>query len=453
MAIYTLLNSGPVPSNTTVPFHSEHLSEFKSNHVQRVESTGHRRRISFTPSVPQEQAGQLRIQNPLEGVPCQRVPCQPSTSQKNIYSSPTKALCRFYQINNNFTMSTTNPMDSHPVQAPLQLETQQDNHSEISPLQCGSIVPVAVNQTIQDQPFNIPHEITIRVRVPISMGEQQAESDPADSYHMHSPISFTKSCDTMETQPVESDEDNQSKISSLQVGSVLRLVDVDPATQNQPMHPPQEITIRLPPSITIGEPEKEKCVVPDWLRVDKQLLPPSSIPTLARGRSAPQQRGSPRTPTRPKHVRVDSCPNVYFSPETAMATPARSLIVNGKVQHNIPHREDKDSILLSKVRPALIQHRNLSGTISAGSIVGKSSFHTVPTDTSSSGSSAEVQGYYQHLRAQRTLSILNDTPTRRRRSIVRSELKYVWNRVSSPLKQFVNKDTSVEFTRASGCLT
>ena len=444
MAFYAL-NYGTVPSNTTVPFHSEPLSEFKINHVKRAESPGHRRRISFTPrSVPQERAGELRMQNPLEGVPC-----QPDTPEIFIHSSQTKALSSFYQINNTFTMSTTNLMDSHLVQAPLQLETQ-DNHTEISPLQCGSIIPIAVDQTIQDQPFSPPHEITIRVRVPISMEQQQVKSDPAGSCHMHSPISFTKRCNAMEAHPVES-EDNQSEISSLQVGSVLRLVDVDPATQNQPMHPPQEITIRLHAPITIGERQTEKCEVPDWLRVDKELLPPSSIPTLRRGRSAPQQCGSPRTPTRPKHVRINSCPNAYPSPETAMASPARSLIVNGKVQHNIPHREDKDSILLSKARPALIHHRNLSGTISVGSIVGKSSFHTVPTDTSSSGSSAKVQGYYQHLQAQRTLNILNGTPTQRRRSIVLSELKYAWNRVSSPLKQFV-KEVPVDFTRASGCL-
>ena len=447
MAFYTL-NYGTVPSNLTVPFHSEPLSEFKSNHVERAESTGHRRRISFTPrSVPQKRAGDLRMPTLLEVVPRQS-----NTPQIFIQSSPTKALCSFYQINNTFTMSTTNLMDSHPVQAPLQLETHQDNRSGISPLQCGSIIPVAVDQTIQDQPFNHPpHEITIRVRVPISIKQQQAESDPADSYHMHSPISFTKGCDRMETHPVES-EDNKSEISPLQVGSVLRIVDVDPTTQNQPMHPPQEITIRLHAPIKIGEQQTEKFEVPDWLRVDKELLPPSSIPTLRRGRSAPQQCRSPRTPTRPKHVRINSCPNAYPSPQTAMASPARSLIVNGKVQHNIPHREDKDSILLRKARPALIHHRNLSGTISVGSIVGKSSFHTIPTDTSSSGSSAKVQGYYQHMQAERTLNILNGTPTRTRRSIVRSELKYVWNRVSSPLKQF-GKEASVDFTRASGCLT
>lgn len=444
MALYAP-NDGTrsVPSNTTVPFHSEHLSEFKINHVQKVESTGHRRPISVT------QADQLRMQNLLEGV---LVPCQPNTPQILFSSSPTIALCDFHQIINTFTMSTTNLMDSDPVQAPLQLETQQDNRSEISPLQCGSIIPVAVDQTIPNQPFNPPREITIRVRVPISMEEKQAESDPADSYHMHSPISFTKSCDTMQTQPVESDEENQSEISSLQVGSVLRFMKVDPATQNQPMNPPQEIAIRL--HVPIGEPQTGKFEVPHWLRMDKELLPPSNIPTLRRGRSAPQQlgHGSPCAPTTPKHVHIDSCPNVHSSPETAMASPARSLIVNGKVQHNIPHREDKDSRLLSKARPALIQHRNLSGTISVGSIVGKSSFHTVPTDASSSGSSAEVQGYYQHLQAQRTLNILNGTPIRRRRKFVRSELKYVWNRASSPLKQF-GKEASVDFRRASGCLT
>jgi hypothetical protein len=446
MAFYTL-NDGTVPSNTTIPF--PNLSDFKINHAQRVESTGHRRLISFTPrSVPQKQADQLRMQNLFKGVPC-----EPNTPQKSLYSSPTKVPCSLHQINNLLTMSTANLMDSHPVQAPLQLETRQDNHSEISPLQCGSIIPVAVDQAILDQPFNPPHEITIRVRVPIWMEQKRAEIGPADSYHMHNPISFTKSRNTMKTQPLES-EDNQSEISSLQVGSVLRLIDVDPATQNQPMNTPQEITIRLHAPIKIGERQPEKFEVPDWLRVDKELLPLSSIPTLRRGRSAPQQCGSPRTPTRPRHVRIDSCPDVYPSPETAMASPARSLIVNDKVQHNIPHREDRDSILLSKARPALIQHRHLSGTISVGSIVGKSSFHTVPTDTSSTGSSAEVQGYYQHLQAQRTLNILNGTPTRRRRrSVMRSELKYVWNRVSSPLKNKYVKEASVDFTRASGCLT
>jgi hypothetical protein len=459
MAFYSL-NYGAVPSNTTVPFHSEHcLSEFKINHhvVERVESTNNRSRISFTPtrSVPQEQADQLRMHNPPEGVAC-----QPNTPHTFIYSSPTKALCSFYQINNTVTMSPTNVMDFHPVQqqAPLQLETLQDNHSVMSPLQCGSIIPVAVHQTIQDQHFNLPYEIIIRVRVPISMEEQQAESDQADSYHRHNPpISCTtKRCDMMETKPVEPDEDNQSEISSLQVGSVLRIVAVAPDTHNQPMNPPQEITIRLHAPITIGGPQAEDFEVPDWLRVGKELLPPFPIPTLRRGRSVPQQeRGSPRTPTGPKHVRIHSCPIIYSSPETAMTSPARSLIVNGKVQHNTPHREDKDPMLLSKARPALIQNRNLSGMISVGSIVGKSSFHTVLTENSSSRSSAtvEAQGYYQHLQAQRTLNILNGTPIgKRRSSIVRSELKYVWNRVSSPLKQFV-KEPSADFTRASGCLT
>jgi hypothetical protein len=268
---------------------------------------------------------------------------------------------------------------------------------------------------------------------------------------------------TQENQKViakkEQDDDDHTEISCLQCGSIQPVfVSGQPNDLEVPMVPPKEITIKTRTVVATNDETKiipRMIEIPGWLQDDSQTQPLSRPPMIERHKSVPKSGGTPKSPSRRRssHKRHDSCPaNVLTtSLENGVCSPARSsLIVNGKVLSDIPHR--RETPLLANARPSLMHQLQCSaGAISVGSIVGQSSFHTIPTESSASFSSSDPS-FYQHLRVQRTLNNILHESTSKRRGVVRTELKFMWEKISLPLKQMGQKD-SVDLRRASGCLT
>jgi len=89
-------------------------------------------------------------------------------------------------------------------------------------------------------------------------------------------------------------------------------------------------------------------------------------------------------------------------------------------------------------------------TISVGSIVGQSSWQTAPATTVTSTSS-NLSEQLHMIRANKRLQELSRTTPRR--NPVADDLKYLLEKVASPISKTWKKEEKVELCRSSGCLT
>ena len=230
-----------------------------------------------------------------------------------------------------------------------------------------------------------------------------------------------------------------SEVSSLESGSIDRVAfhaaSQNPPQESMPAHPPQEIRIRLKAPVRsdaqVKAEEAESFQVPDWLRGISNHNHSSSS-SIGGSKCSP-----PTTPTRRTRTGLSRGASYSHSSsfQHAPGSPAQTLVVNGKEKSSVAYR-------LPGEEPVVVK-------ISVGSIVGQSSFRTVPTDTSSSGSSStltDLQEFFQYREATKFVLTGHD---KRGNSFVRRELNHVWNRIKSPFK----KRQVPKLSRAKGCLT
>jgi hypothetical protein len=172
-------------------------------------------------------------------------------------------------------------------------------------------------------------------------------------------------------------------------------------------------------------------------------------PTMGRNRSSPMSHNLPTG--RPTTVpRVLTFSKIH---DSSTIVGGSSNLSKGSV---LSSQED---VSLLGNRPRRRHHRHPSLTVSVGSLVGQSSFVTAPSATATATSSSFSDQSWQHqLNAQRALDhLVGDVTTsatiRTRRNPVKEEIKYVWGRVSTPIRRLTGTDETVKLKRASGCLT
>jgi hypothetical protein len=302
------------------------------------------------------------------------------------------------------------------------------------------------------------------------------------------------SCSTMEmtdanpfTSPEEGDEDEQdddrSAVSSMSNDSRRRMGPGWDSDETEPKGPPPN-EINIPVSITTEVPDwlRDTEGSSDWLKetesssssADEDPPPPSPPdltpiltggaspthirPTMHRNRSSPMVIPF-SSPDMRKLPRPTSISRVLTMGSTI--TGGTSIISKGSGTF-ISSPEDV-SILGNRPRRQH-HHRNPSTALSVGSVVGQSSFVTAPsatlTATSGSFSDQQSQSWQHQQNAQRAVDhLVADVTTpaamamHTRRNPVKEDMKYIWGRVSTPIRRLTGTDGKVILKRASGCLT
>ena len=191
--------------------------------------------------------------------------------------------------------------------------------------------------------------------------------------------------------------DDESDISSLQCGSIKPNPEYNPALDpmNKAFVPPTEITVR------IGSKVKGESTTPEWLRLEY----PSPIQT--RRRTMSPKLSSP------------SSINCQVSSSPRMACPR-------------PPSPQQNDIVKVNGTPVILSpcgHRRKLSGISVGSIVGQSSLHTSPTESSSSDDNDSFPTKNYQLR---------------RTSFVKREFQHFVSRLK--------RDDCVKLKHARGCL-
>jgi hypothetical protein len=276
------------------------------------------------------------------------------------------------------------------------------------------------------------------------------------------------------TSPEEGDADTQdddrSAVSSLSNDSRRRMSPGWESDETEPKGPPPK-EIDIPVLITTE--------VPDWLKDDSSLSsaaddppppPPPDLtpiwtggaspanvrPTMGRNRSSPCMPFS--TPDMRKLPRPTTTRALTISTIQTSSTIAEGSSTIGS--DTFVSAQEDVSILGN--RPRRLHHRNPSTALSVGSIVGQSSFVTAPSATpTGTSSSFSDQSWHQHqLNAQRAMDHLVSEVTtpaamamHTRRNPVKEDMKYIWGRVSTPMRRLTGTEGKVELKRASGCLT
>ena len=274
------------------------------------------------------------------------------------------------------------------------------------------------------------------------------------------------------TAAVKEQEDDRSDVSSLSHDSRRRWGQ----DENEPPkgQPPQEITILVP-----------NTTAPEWLQDDEDSSssppPPPPLELLLVWTGGP----SPGIP-RPTMGRNRSSPMVFASTSSSTLTRSSlqpSLRRGGTIGNNSSMSKNLESSTLSGstiVGEASIlsleemsflgnpqrrcHRRKPSAALSIGSMVGVSSFVSVPTATPTATSSfSDCNNSWRHeLQAHEILETVHADPTysnssirhgSRKRNPVKEELKYVWGRVATPMRRLTGTKKTVDLQRASGCLT
>ena len=266
--------------------------------------------------------------------------------------------------------------------------------------------------------------------------------------------------------------DDRSAVSSMSNDSRRRMGPGWDSDETEPKGPPPN-EIDIPVLITTE--------VPDWLKdieissssADEDPPPPSPPdlapiltggasptnirPTMHRNRSSPMVIPF-SAPDMRKLPRPTSISRVLTMGSTI--TGGASTISKGSGTF-VSSQED---ISILGNRPRRHHYRNPSTALSVGSIVGQSSFVTAPSSatlTATSGSFSDQSQSFQHQQnAQRALDDLVaevTTPAamamHARRNPVKEDMKYIWGRVSTPIRRLTGTDGKVILQRASGCLT
>jgi hypothetical protein len=283
------------------------------------------------------------------------------------------------------------------------------------------------------------------------------------------------------TSQEEGDEDEQdddrSAVSALSNDSRRRMGSGADSDETEPKGPPPN-EIDIPVLITTEVPDwlKDTDGSSDWLE-DTEISsssnaedspppppppPPDLTPILTGGVSPTnirptmhRNRSSPTvipfsTPDMRKLPRPTSISRVLTMGSTV--TGGASTISKGSGTF-VSSQEDV-SILGN--RPRRHHHRNPSTALSVGSIVGQSSFFTAPSAalTATSGSFSDQS--QSHWALDQTVAEVT-TPAamamHNRRNPVKEDMKYIWGRVSTPIRRLTGTDGKVQLQRASGCLT
>jgi len=256
-------------------------------------------------------------------------------------------------------------------------------------------------------------------------------------------MSSTSPVDSDEAVPLpishyDNDDDDNTIISSLSNddtwGEAQRRW-LDPIVESEL---PKEVTVPCKPSKTIfSAPQVRKPTV--YTQGPSPVVP---RPTL--GRHAPK---------------MDFVPS---------GVPMGALVVDGHVVEGIrprdpdPFFQSEQCSLVSGRKRRIHTHQASSATsnVSVGSMVGQSSLFTAPTMISESTYSASSvrQHFMQTKVAEKRMNWVTGAEdgvgccTQPRRSAVRQEVKYLLDRVSSPLRMIYNRKPSVELQRSSGTL-
>jgi hypothetical protein len=285
------------------------------------------------------------------------------------------------------------------------------------------------------------------------------------------------------TDEDESDEDAQdddrSAVSSMSNDSRRRM---GPGSdETEPQGPPPKV-IDIPVLITTEVPDWLKDTA-DWLKDDTESSssyamedspppppPPDLTPIFTGGKSPPNVR-----PSMGRNHRSSLSPTPFSTPDmrklprptsisrnpTMGSTLTEGASIISKGSGTFVSAQEDVSILGN--RPRRHHHRNPSTGLSVGSLVGQSSFVTAPsvTQTATSTSFSDQSASWQHQQyAQRALDHLVaevTTPAamamQTRRNPVKEDMKYIWGRVSTPIRRLTGTDGKVILNRASGCLT
>lgn len=287
----------------------------------------------------------------------------------------------------------------------------------------------------------------------------------------------------------ESDDDDEqyddrSAVSSMSNDSRRRMAPGSDSDETEPKGPPPK-EIDIPILITTVVPEWLKDTdsnYMDWLKdTDNNYIstaedpppppPPDLTPIRTGGASPamvrPTMHRNRSTPS--PMVMPFSTPDVLKLPRpttVSRVTTMNSTITGGastisKSSGTFVSSQGDVSILGN--RPRRIHHRNPSTALSVGSIVGQSSFVTAPSaahTATSSSFSGQSQSWQHQQNAQRALDdLVADVTTtatmamHTRRNPVKEDMKYIWGRVSTPIRRLAGTDEIVILNRASGCLT
>jgi hypothetical protein len=278
---------------------------------------------------------------------------------------------------------------------------------------------------------------------------------------------------SQEAECEDEQDDDRSAVSSLSNDSRRRMGPGWDSNETEPKGPPpNEIDI----SVLI------KTEVPDWLKDTESRSssatdnppppppPPDLTPILTGGVSPTNIR-----PSMGRNHRSNLNPTPFSTPDMRKLPRPTSIsrvltmgstITGGtstisKGSGTFVSSQEDVSILGN--RPRRHHHRNPSTALSVGSVVGQSSFVTAPSAalTATSGSFSDQSQSFQHQKnAQRVLDHLVaevTTPTamamHNRRNPVKEDMKYIWGRVSIPIRRLAGTDGEVILQRASGCLT
>jgi hypothetical protein len=266
-------------------------------------------------------------------------------------------------------------------------------------------------------------------------------------------------------------DDARSDVSSLSNDSRRRMSPGWDSEETEPKGPP-------PLEIDISVLVSTK--VPDWLQETYNSYsspPPPPAPDLSPISTGGKSPGV----FRPTMGRSRPSPMVFSTSESTLKVPRpapmlRVLSTSSKIHGSSVTAGSTitgGSVLSSEDlsflgnRPRRSHLRSPSAALSVGSIVGQSSFvsivgqssfGTAPTVTPTAVSSSFSDQSWQHqLNAQRAMDhlVADITPaSSNKRNPVKKEIKYVWDRVSTPIRRLTGTDgRKIELKRASGCLT
>jgi hypothetical protein len=270
----------------------------------------------------------------------------------------------------------------------------------------------------------------------------------------------------------EAQDDDRSAVSSLSNDSRRRMTPGWGSEETEPKGPPpKEIDI----SVSIITE------VPDWLKDTESSSssaaddpPPPPPPDLSpiwtggaspadvrpsmgrnRNRSSPIAMAFSTLDISRKLPRPTTVPRVLtFS----KIHESRTIAGGSSTISKCSFFSSQEDVSILGNRPRRRHHRNPSSALSVGSIVGQSSFVTAPSASPTATSSFSDQSWQHQLNAQRALDrLVADVTTpaamHTRRNPIKEEIKYVWGRVSTPIRRLTGTDGKAKLTRASGCLT
>jgi hypothetical protein len=271
----------------------------------------------------------------------------------------------------------------------------------------------------------------------------------------------------------DAQDDDRSAVSSMSNDSRRRMAPGWDSDETEPKGPPPKV-IDIPVLITSE--------VPDWLKDTESSLsfatddsppppPPDLTPILTGGKS-------PINVVRPsfgRHHRSSSSPKSFSTPDMRKlprpTSISRAVTMNSTITEgasiiskgSCTFFSSQEDVSILGNRPRRHHHRNPSTALSVGSYVGQSSFVTAPsvTQTATSMSFSDHSQSWQHQQnAQRALDhLVADVTTpaamamHTRRNPVKEDMKYIWGRVSTPIRRLTSTDGKVILNRASGCLT